>query len=227
MEKTALPLLAITDSWLVVDKPAGLLSIPGRDPAEPSALGLLREKHPEAMTVHRIDRETSGVLLFARSPDAHREANAWFEKHRSIKTYWALAAGSPFVPTLRISTPIEGAPALTQSTAIERFRGCFLAETRILTGRRHQIRIHLSGQGHPLLGDPAYGGAKEIALFPSSASGGGGAGAGADPVWLPIGRVALHAKTLVLPTGEAFEAPLPYDFSHWLKELRGHRDGRD
>lgn len=208
--------------FVAVDKPAGLLSIPGSNPREPSVLKLLSRLYPKRshLPVHRIDRETSGVLLVARDADAHRAANRWFEKHLIKKEYLALARGHPRLPAFRVNRPIEGKPSLSQVQVIERFgnagpSAAFLARIRIATGRRHQIRIHLEAEGFPILGDTKYGG-------PRSHAG------------LTFPRVALHAERLVLPPEssefgiekEARElvAPMPADFAEWTAWFRGLGD---
>jgi 23S rRNA-/tRNA-specific pseudouridylate synthase len=190
--------IATTPDWLAVDKPAGWLTIPGRAPGIPAlsewASGPAGGK---AWVVHRLDRETSGVVLFARTAEAHRRANEWFRRHQARKTYECLAAGKPGAPVLRLDAPVEGAPSVTQVEVVERFGDAgFLARARPLTGRRHQIRIHLAEAGHPLWGDAAYGG-------PPRAE-----------------RVALHASRLELPDGSVFEAPWPEDFAGWVRAAR-------
>ncbi len=208
--------------FVAVDKPAGLLSIPGANAREPSVLKLLSRLYPRQshLPVHRIDRETSGVLLVARDADAHRAANRWFEKHLIKKEYLALAQGRPRLPAFRVNQPIEGKSALSQVQVLERFgnegaSAAFLARVRIATGRRHQIRIHLQGEGFPILGDPKYGGPRAHAgiQFP---------------------RFALHAERLVLPDeAEVFKvakknreivAPTPSDFAEWIAWFRGLGD---
>lgn len=203
--------------FVVVDKPAGLLSIPGANPREPSVLKLLSRLYPRQphLPVHRIDRETSGLLLFARDEDAHREANRWFEKHLVKKEYLALARGRPRLPAFRVNRPIEEKASLSQISVVERFGegdgAAFLARVRIATGRRHQIRIHLEAEGFPILGDSKYGGPRTFA-------------------GLEFPRFALHAERLALPpeaeafgvpAGEReFTAPMPEDFRAWVDGLR-------
>lgn len=213
-------IIARTDSWLVVAKPAGWLSIPGRDGPDgrPNPNPVLSDwardqesifdpKCTEIWVVHRLDLETSGVILFARSASAHRQANQWFEKHQVKKTYECLAQGIPGTPVLRIDTPIEDQRALSQVEVRERLGAAgFLGRVRIVTGRRHQIRIHLSSIGHPLWGDVRYGGPSSV----ETPSGG-----------LKIERVALHSAQLELPTGEKYQAPLPEDFRRWAEQARG------
>lgn len=198
-------IIQITPLWLAVDKPAGWLTIPGRDAAAPVLSDWARREHGEIWIVHRLDRETSGVVLFARTAEAHRQANLWFSRHEARKSYDLMAAGRPALPVFRINEPVEGQPSVTQVEVRESWPGAFLARAMPLTGRRHQIRIHLAGKGFPLLGDPRYGGASEVRLR-------------GEP--LPIGRVALHAAKLELPGGARFEAPWPSDFTNWVERLR-------
>lgn len=195
-----------TAEWFVVNKPPGWLTIPGRGHAEaPVLLSWVRERKPSAMVVHRLDLQTSGVILFALGPDAHRKANSWFSNRETKKIYLLLASGVASAPILKIILPIEGTPATTQVEIKESYQEGFLASARPVTGRRHQIRIHLKSKGHPLWGDTQYEGPKEIQFKTSS---------------LMIPRVALHASRLELPSGEKFEALLPEDFSSWISELR-------
>ncbi len=165
----------------------------------------LTERCGAIWIVHRLDLETSGVVMFARNEEAHREANAWFSQRKTKKTYYCLAQGVPSMPMLRLNAPIEGSPSLTQIEVVESYEQGFLAKVRIGTGRRHQIRIHLSGAGFPIWGDRHYRGAEEICF---------------DEKTLPIPRVALHASRLELPSGESFEAPWAEDFSQWVEYLR-------
>ncbi len=199
---TPIRILFEDERFLVVDKPSGLLTIPGRDLSEPSLIEELRQSRPELLVVHRIDRETSGCVLLAKTPDSHREANFWFEKHEMKKEYLALVSGELRLPVMRIDTPIEKQKALTQVSVVEKFTHESLVRARIQTGRRHQIRIHLSREGHPILGDREYRGAQALS------SG------------LKVARVALHAESLQFPGGEKIAAPLPEDFEGWLKNLR-------
>ncbi|HLD99791.1 MAG TPA: RluA family pseudouridine synthase [Bdellovibrionota bacterium] len=212
------PLLIFESSrWLVFSKPAGWLSIPGRaggagQENPPVLLDFLKERYGNVWVVHRLDRETSGVILFARTADDHREANRWFREHQVKKLYDCLAAGLPPLPVFKISQPIEGAASATQVEAREKYREGFLARVRPLSGRRHQIRLHLSGAGYPLWGDSLYQGPRRIQFQAGGRE-------------LEIARVALHASKLELPSGEVFEAAWPPDFSGWLDVLRkeGHR----
>ncbi len=199
-------LLAQTDRWMIVNKPAGWLTIPGRTAPGAVPLPVVQsrvevEVGQKLWVVHRLDVETSGVLLFAKTPEAHREACQWFEKHRVKKTYEFLAEGALPMPVCRVSSPVKGLASLTQVESKESFQGAFLGRAYPQTGRRHQIRVHLAAQGCPLLGDPTYGGKKEWA-------------------GVSVPRVALHAARLELPTGEKFEAQWPEDFQSWVEAFR-------
>jgi 23S rRNA-/tRNA-specific pseudouridylate synthase len=212
-------ILADTDDYLVVNKPAGWLTIApsssangqlGADgPAVPIVIEALREKfqrspHVRILPVHRLDRETSGVLLVAKTAHFHREASQWFQSRQLKKTYECLAVGSPRLPILKIQSPIEGKPCLTQVEVIRKSpeKQAFFGKILLGTGRRHQIRIHLASLGYPLCGDVHYGGPRE---------------------WqqMTFDRVALHARELRFPSGERFEAPRPADFQAWVDWL-GH-----
>lgn len=205
----SLEVLYEDERFLAVDKPAGVLSIPGRDPREPSVTKILRRerKGEKFLVVHRIDRETTGVMLLAKTEEAHRLANEWFREHVLRKEYLALAVGSPRVPAFRVNVPVEEKASLSQVQVLERFvAGAFLARVRIASGRRHQIRIHLKHEGYPILGDPKYSGRRKFA-------------------GISFDRVALHAELLVLPAhGEdpaiEIRAPKPKDFQSWIEALR-------
>jgi RluA family pseudouridine synthase len=206
----SLPVLFEDSRFIAVDKPPGLLSIPGRDPKELSVTKVLKRTRSgkPIFVVHRIDRDTSGVLLLAKSEEAHRLANAWFSGHELRKEYLAIAQGTPRLPAFRVNALVEGKPSLSQFRVVERFpmADAFLARARIATGRRHQIRIHLAHEAFPILGDVKYGG-------PRVRDG------------IRFARVALHAELLVLPSdgdhpSVEIRAPLPSDFNAWLDALR-------
>jgi 23S rRNA-/tRNA-specific pseudouridylate synthase len=196
--KTVEPtLLALTPRWLVVSKPSGWLAIQGRGAESPVLSDWAKAHFSPIWVVHRLDKMTSGVVLFARTAEDHRRANQWFQKREVKKTYHCIAAGVPPAPVFKIQQPIEDLPSLTQVEVKEQYPAGFFAQVRPHTGRRHQIRIHLSNIGCPIWGDPLYGGSSKIP------------------------RVALHSSLLQLPTGESFEASFPEDFLFFLSQLRG------
>ena len=202
-----LPVLYHEDeNYLVVGKPSGWLSIPAREPKpEDQVLShWLRSYSPDIRVVHRIDRFTSGIMLYAKSPDAQREASHWFEKRIVQKAYRFLAAPAPAQPAIQVKVPVDGKSAQTLFEVIEKRGLWFLGKATPLTGRFHQIREHARVAGFPLLGDKAYGGEVELA----TAHG---------PIQIP--RVCLHAASLKLPFG-IFEAPFPSDLEEVWGKLK-------
>lgn len=157
---------------LVLDKPAGLLSMPGRGPdLEDSALTRVRRDHPGAFDVHRLDLDTSGLLLFALRRAAERELKRQFREREVEKTYLALVAGCPAAAEGEIDLPlgphptepgrncvdaVAGKPAHTRWRVLRAGSDHALLELRPTTGRSHQLRLHLLTIGHPILGDRFY-----------------------------------------------------------------------
>jgi RluA family pseudouridine synthase len=156
---------------LAVDKPEGLSSIPERDLSVPSAQKLLEAARGEKLfVVHRLDKEVSGLLLFARNAETHRALSIAFEQHRVEKTYLALAHGVMESERGLVDEPIaefgssrmgvhatRGKPSQTEWKVVRSFPESTLVEAHPLTGRRHQIRVHFYAIGHALVGDPRYG----------------------------------------------------------------------
>jgi 23S rRNA pseudouridine1911/1915/1917 synthase len=159
---------------LAVAKPRGLPSIPGGGFLENTLLRLVRDRFPEATPMHRLGRGTSGLLLFARTPEARRGVAASWREGRVEKVYRALVTGVPSRAAFSVDTPIgpiphprlgrvhaasaEGKAALTHVRVLAPLPcGDTIVEATIPTGRPHQIRIHLAAAGHPLVGDPLYG----------------------------------------------------------------------
>jgi tRNA pseudouridine32 synthase/23S rRNA pseudouridine746 synthase len=158
---------------LIFDKPSGLLSVPAKPPGTQDCLeARAAAMFPGALLVHRLDRDTSGVMVFARSRLAQRHLNWQFERRQVRKTYVARVAGHVEGEAGRIELPLicdwpnrprqmvchaRGKAALTDWRVIDREAEATRVELRPLTGRSHQLRVHLAELGHPILGDPLYG----------------------------------------------------------------------
>ncbi|MCD7058610.1 RluA family pseudouridine synthase [Pelagibacterium xiamenense] len=209
-----------TDPWLsilyedeaiiVCDKPSGLLSVPGKDPALFDSLqSRILDAYPGAGTVHRLDKDTSGIMLFAKTKAAHGKLGMQFEKRQTKKSYlarvWGDVAQDEGLVDLPLATDWENKPrqrvdyergraAQSRWRALGREGGVTRVELTPITGRTHQLRVHMMELGHPILGDPFY--ATGAAL------------AAAD-------RLQLHAAYLAVRhplSGEemAFTAPVPF-----------------
>jgi len=226
-----IPVLWTGVGLVAVDKPAGMPVVPGRtgQGGPPLRERLEAQLGRQVWVVHRLDRDTSGVLLLALDATTHRAASVAFERGLPEKRYLALVSPAltgavrveaALVPArrsrMRLAGPgEEGKPAVTELSAVETFGDVALVEARPLTGRTHQIRVHLRHAGAPLLVDPQYGRPEPV----SERRLGGESDA---PV---LTRTPLHASRLVLPAGEGFPAvdvmaPLPADMARALALLR-------
>ena len=153
---TPLSILHADHEILVVDKPSGLLSVPGKGPELADCLlTRLQAVYPETLLVHRLDRDTSGVMVFALTPHAQRHLGLQFEKRQVRKIYVARIVDWPNRPNQRVDHE-NGRTAQTEWKVLKRGDG----ETRVRlspkTGRSHQLRVHMLALGHPVLGDPFY-----------------------------------------------------------------------
>ena len=215
MTGSAVRVLFENADYLAVDKPEGVVSI-----AEAGKGGLpelLAEVYPGRLfPVHRLDREASGVIVYAKSPDAHRHLNGQFDRREVRKTYFALVHGATGPAHGLINAPIReygsgrmgvdvrrGKPSSTEWKVAERLDGATLLRVHPATGRRHQIRVHLYHIGHPIVGDLKYGDRTLQGRYP---------------------RLTLHALAIEfgLPLGErvTVEAPVPPSFEAVLQSLR-------
>lgn len=197
------------DDLVVVDKPEGLAAIPARDGRSGSLFETLCQQRDERLyVVHRLDKDTSGVIAFARNAASHRWLNQQFESRTVQKTYLALVHGAVAAETGTIDKPLRqfgsgrmgvdpkrGKASVTEFRVIERFASHTLVEAYPHTGRRHQIRVHLYDLGHPIVGDPLYGEKALQSCFP---------------------RLMLHALRLTLPSPSGppiiVEAPISASF---------------
>jgi tRNA pseudouridine32 synthase / 23S rRNA pseudouridine746 synthase len=160
------------DRLIAVDKPAGQAVIPGRnlgDDYSPLVESVSKKLGKKAWVVHRLDRETSGIVVFAKDAAAHRELCLLWENREVEKIYRALVHGSfpqaegliefPLKPfgSGRMGFHPQGKPSQTEYKVLEKFHRSTLLEAKPWTGRRHQIRVHFYHLGHPVMGDPLYG----------------------------------------------------------------------
>lgn len=227
------------DSLLIVNKPAEVLTIPDRfDTTKPNVIGLLSEHYADKIwVVHRLDRETSGIICFAKTEEAHKNLSQQFFNRTVDKIYLALVDGKPNPDANTIDAPIGPHPTLpgkmtvirtgkssvTDYKVTEVFKAFSLVEANIRTGRTHQVRVHFKHIGHPLAVDPLYG--KREAFFLSEVKY-RKYQLGKDQEERPLmSRTTLHAYQLSLAhpvTGErmTFTNPLPKDFQAVLNQLR-------
>jgi len=210
---------------LVLDKPSGLPVLPdGWEKDAPYLVKMLEAEFGQIFIVHRLDKITSGVMVFARDAETHRDLNIQFENHQAEKIYHAILQGNPKWNEKTARHPLRanvghkhrtmvddknGKPAETRFKVLKRYPASpeqgqdesALIEAQPMTGRTHQIRVHAYALGHPLLGDTLYG-AEETEL---------------------IARPALHAHALTIElNGErvTFKAPHPDDFRAALERLK-------
>jgi 23S rRNA pseudouridine1911/1915/1917 synthase len=228
-EQIPLDILYEDEQVIVINKPAGMVVHPGAGNQSGTLVNALLAHYPNIRevgeedrpgVVHRLDKETSGVILFAKTEKAYKWFVRQFKTRELNKTYLALVDGKPPTPTGRIEAPIErdtkvrtrmavglrgsGKPAVTEYYTREVFTDHTLLDVHLITGRTHQIRVHFSYLGIPVVGDTLYG--------------------RRNPT-IEMDRFFLHAKTLVitLPGERAprtFEAPLPEDLEAVLSVLR-------
>jgi RluA family pseudouridine synthase len=217
-----LEILYEDEHLLVVDKPAGLLSVPTPNARGRTVLDVLREQGREALAVHRIDRDVSGALLLARSESVRAELDTAFRERTVSKRYWALVQGLLAREQGEFKDPIldegsfarvsaRGKPSSTRWRVLARHARTSEVEIELLTGRYNQIRLHFAHHGHPLVGERKYARGKD------------------DP--LGAKRVALHAWKLELahPRGSQairVEAALPHDLRALVQRARGARSPR-
>jgi len=207
---TPLDVIHLDDQILAVNKPSGLLSVPGKAIEHRDCLETrVKAAYADALLVHRLDMDTSGVMIFGIGKAAQRHISSQFQKRQLEKTYVARVSGHVVGDTGRVDLPLivdwpnrplqmvdheRGKPSVTDWTVLAREDGVTRMELRPETGRSHQLRVHMLELGHPILGDRFYGSTEVIAA--------------AD-------RLQLHAQTLRMrhPDGGAWltlQAPCPF-----------------
>jgi len=219
------------ENLIVVNKPPFISSLDEREGGDVNILRMAKQYHEDAQICHRIDKETSGLLLIAKNPETYRSVSIEFEKRRVKKIYHAIIGGTHVFEDLKVDLPIlnlgnknvsidraNGKIAETWFNSIAYFKHYTLVECKPVTGRMHQIRIHLATQHASIVGDNLY---KGKPVYLSQIKRGYTIGKGQEE--LPImKRFALHARALSLSINGQnyhFEAPYPKDFATLLKQL--------
>jgi 23S rRNA pseudouridine1911/1915/1917 synthase len=224
------------EDFVVVNKPAGMLSIPDREGKELSLKSFLRNKYGSIFTVHRLDKETSGAIVFAKNESTHKFLSESFEERSVKKIYLGIVTGTLTDKKATISIPLmehpvkagvmvtnkKGKPSITEYEVQEEFGLYSLVQFQIHTGRMHQIRVHMQYIGHPVVCDPLYGIEKPILLssikkkFKLSKS--------EEQETPMLARLGLHSSQLEFNDANGkpyqFEAPLAKDMKALLQQLR-------
>jgi RluA family pseudouridine synthase len=240
-EEIEIPIIWRDESLLVINKPAGMLTVAdGHDPDAPHLKVVLVPQYGPLWIVHRLDRHTSGVILMARSADAHRRLNTQFQERQVKKIYHALVLGNPNWEHQTVDLPLRvnagrrhrtvvdhqnGKSAVTSLQVLERFENSSLIEAAPQSGRRHQIRAHLAEVGCPIVADGLYGRDRQKR------------GSIPDNSFLEVSRpgqphmnrTALHAWSIAIHHPDTnqlsvFTAPYPEDFGKALNTLRSNQE---
>lgn len=239
-EALALPIVYEDDDILVLDKPAGLVVHPAAGHAAGTLLnGLLHHDPglanlPRAGIVHRLDRDTTGLMVVARNLEAHHSLVEQLQDKSLFREYEAIAVGV-MTGGGRVDAPLgrhpsdrkrqavvaDGKPAVTHYRLVERYRGHTRIRVQLETGRTHQIRVHMAHIRYPLVGDPVYGGRLRLPA---------GASEALREALRQFPRQALHARRLGLVHPRSgdyaeFESPLPDDMQALIRVLERDREG--
>ena len=228
------------DAFVAINKPAGMLTIPDRhDETQLSLYKILLQEYGKIFIVHRLDRETSGLILFAKNEASHKYLSQLFEQRNIEKFYLGIIRGTLPGKTGSINEPIaehplhkgvmtvskKGKPSLTAYEVLEDYGIYSLVKFNIYSGRTHQIRVHMKFAGHPIACDTTYGDGKPIPLssfkrkYKLSLH---------DEEERPlINRLALHSHQLKFKDAASkeylLEAPLPKDIKAVLQQLKKNR----
>jgi 23S rRNA pseudouridine1911/1915/1917 synthase len=224
------------DHFVAINKPSGLLSIPDRMGKDPSLKTFLMEKYGKIFTIHRLDKDTSGLIIFAKEEETHKFLSQAFEGREVQKFYLGLVSGTlmntsgsidaaimeaPGKTTLMVTNK-KGKPSLTDYQVLESFGQYSWLQFQIHTGRTHQIRVHMKHIGNPIACDELYGDGKPVLLsaikknFKLSKS--------EDEERPILKRLALHSQRLIFRDAQGnehnLEAPLQKDLKATLQQLR-------
>ncbi len=240
MRKELPEIVAETDDYVAISKPAGMLTLPDRHDAELESLRGWMQKHfGKIWVVHRLDKETSGLILFGKNEEAHAYFSKLFESREVKKIYRGIVLGKPLQESGSVDAPLaehpakngtmvvfkKGKPSLTDYAVLKSWNQYSLLEFNLHTGRTHQIRVHCKHLGHPLACDIFYGDGKPLLLstikkkYKLSKN---------EEAEKPIlNRLALHSYSLSFTDrlGNAVElqAELPKDMRALIQQLDNHR----
>jgi 23S rRNA pseudouridine955/2504/2580 synthase/23S rRNA pseudouridine1911/1915/1917 synthase len=227
------------ENLVAINKPSGLLTIPDREGKEISLKQILKNKYGDIFTVHRLDKDTSGLVAFAKNEEAHKQLSQLFEARETIKIYNGFVLGSPFEKSGTINESIaehpvkkglmtvykKGKESITEYEVLENFKLYSWMQFHILTGRTHQIRVHMKHIGHPIACDELYGDGKHVFIssikrkkFNLSKD--------AEEERPILSRLALHASKLKFQLNNKtyeLEAELPKDLRALLQQLRKNK----
>jgi 23S rRNA pseudouridine955/2504/2580 synthase/23S rRNA pseudouridine1911/1915/1917 synthase len=233
MPNPKLSIIYEDENMVALNKPSGMLTIPDRK-GEPALKNFLAEKYGEIYTVHRLDRETSGLVVFAKNAGTHKYLSQLFEGRQIKKYYVGIVKGEPIPSTGDIEAPITEHPVLKGTMVIHRTgkashtgyevidanRFYSLVRFQLFTGRTHQIRVHAKHMGHPLACDPLYGDGLPVLLSSVKKKFKFSKTEEERPI---INRVALHAYQLSFQNAEGkdifLEAPIPKEFTALMNQL--------
>ncbi len=228
------------NDFIALNKAPGMLTIPDRhDETQMSLYRYLQQEYEKIFIVHRLDRDTSGLVLFAKKEETHKYLSQLFEQRKIEKTYLGIIHGGLTIKKGSINEAItehpfqkgmmtvskKGKPSITEYHVLEDYNIYSLVEFNIHSGRTHQIRVHMKFTGHPIICDPLYGDDKPVLLssfkkkYKLSQH---------DEEERPmISRLALHSQKLIFKDlhgdNYSIEAPLPKDMKALLDQLRKNR----
>lgn len=223
------------DDVVAINKPAGLLSIPDREGKEISLKALLMDKYGKIFTVHRLDKETSGIIIFAKNEETHKFLSESFEARTVEKHYLGLVNGILTEKKKRIEVPImenpgrkgtmivhqKGKASVTEYEVLNEWKKYSLLTFNILTGRTHQIRVHMQYEGHSIVCDELYGDPTPIRL--SMIKKNYKLSKQEEEERPLLNRLGLHASELsfALSNGQQvhLEAPIPKDLRALMQQL--------
>ena len=236
MAKNNISIIFENDDFVAINKPSGMLTIPDRMQSEKSLKDMLIEKYGSIFTVHRLDKDTSGLVVFAKNETTHKFLNTIFEERRVEKYYVGIVIGMPTEETGFIDAPImehhlnkglmvvhsKGKPSQTGYEVLEANKHYSLVSFRLHTGRTHQIRVHSKNIGYPLACDPLYGDGKPVLL--SSVKKKFKLSKHDDEERPMINRLALHSYKLKFTDEHGkvmeLEAEIPKEFRALMTQLK-------